>query len=217
MKHVMDLIKSLQFLEQQDSSSQRAHLPPVLHRSALQGRPVVATLNRHPAMEIQVVSHGLVPAPCRKHGQTEPCSLPPHSHPTSSFLHPCQPAANPTMALCGALSSQTTDAVQSLCGRNVLLQHGSTRRVVDDHPGLPCTEHPLTPRDGKCHALGKEMHQIPSLFQIIPCCLWSAVTACTAVDDQTSSLPPMATVAQSPNLPEGCELPPPPSVAHFPV
>lgn len=150
---------------------------------------MVATLNHHPAMEIQVVSHGLVPAPCRKYRQTEPCSLLPHSHPTWSPLHLCQPAANPTMALCRALSSWTADAGRSLCGRNALPRHGSTRRVVDNHPGLSCTEHPFTSRDGKCHALGKETHQIPSPFQIFPCCLWSSVTACTAVDGQTSSIP----------------------------
>lgn len=50
-------------------------------------------------------------------------------------------------------------------------------------------ERPFTSRVGKRHALGKETHQIPSLFQIFPCCLRSAVTACTAVDGQTSSLP----------------------------
>lgn len=138
-------------------------------------------------MEIQVFSHGPVPAPCRKYGQTEPCSLPPRSHPPGpSCIHASRLQTPPT-ALCRALSSCTADAGRSLCGRNALPQHGSTHRVGDNHPSLSCMERPFTSRDGKCHALGKETHQIPSLFQIFPCCLSSPVTACTAVDGQTSS------------------------------
>lgn len=66
---------------------------------------MVATLNCHPAVEIQVVSHGLVPA---EHRDKWSLILASPLTSTWSLLHPCQTAAN--MALCRALSSWTADA-----------------------------------------------------------------------------------------------------------
>ena len=123
----------------------------------------------------------LHPAESTERRSLAPC-LPTHIPPGPSCVH-----ADPTMALCRALSSWTADVGQSNCGRNALPQHGFACRMVDNHPGLSCTEHPFTSWDGKCHAIGKRTHPSShSLFQISPCCLWPPVTACTAVDGQTS-------------------------------
>lgn len=124
--------------------------------------------------------------PCRRYGQTEPCSLPPFS---SHLVLPAfmKPAATPPFPAPRLFAGIFLPGLQMQGEASVAEMHYPSTALPARCWITTLAQSTHSP-PGMESAMQWEKRHIKSCFQIFACSLWYPVTACTTVDGRTSSL-----------------------------